>query len=42
MIRVQVADLTACGRWLTTQLLGDPAIAQVDSRITMKLVKQQR
>jgi DNA-binding Lrp family transcriptional regulator len=41
-IRVQVADSAAYERWLTTQLLGDPAIARVDSRITMKLVKLQR
>jgi DNA-binding Lrp family transcriptional regulator len=41
LIRVQVADLAAYERWLTTQLLGDPAIARVDSRITMKLVKLQ-
>ncbi|WP_068279264.1 Lrp/AsnC family transcriptional regulator [Aldersonia kunmingensis] len=38
-IRVQVADLAAYERWLTTQLMGDPAIARVDSRITMKLIK---
>jgi DNA-binding Lrp family transcriptional regulator len=42
LIRVQVADLASYERWLTTQLLGDPAIARVDSRITMKLVKLQR
>ncbi len=42
LIRVQVADLTSYERWLTTKLLGDPAIARVDSRITMKLVKLQR
>ncbi len=42
MIRVQVADLTAYERCLTTRLMGDPAIARVDSRITMKLVKHQR
>lgn len=42
LIRVQVADLAAYERWLTTQLLGDPAIARVDSRITMNLVKLQR
>jgi DNA-binding Lrp family transcriptional regulator len=39
LIRVQVADLASYERWLTTQLLGDPAIARADSRITMKLVK---
>jgi hypothetical protein len=41
-IRVQVADAAAFERWLTTQLLGDPAIIRVDSRITMKLVKSER
>jgi hypothetical protein len=41
-VRVQVADSDAYERWLTTKLLGDPAIARVDSRITMKVVKQQR
>jgi DNA-binding Lrp family transcriptional regulator len=40
-IRVQVADAAAYERWLTTQLLGDPAIARVDSRITMKVLKCQ-
>jgi DNA-binding Lrp family transcriptional regulator len=39
LIRVQVADLASYERWLTTHLLGDPAIARADSRITMKLVK---
>jgi DNA-binding Lrp family transcriptional regulator len=39
MIRVRVPDLTAYERWLTTQLMGDPAIARVDSRLTMTLVK---
>ncbi len=38
-LRVQVADGPAYERWLTTRLLGDPAIARVDSRITMKLIK---
>jgi DNA-binding Lrp family transcriptional regulator len=41
-IRVQVADAPSYEQWLTTQLLGDPAIARVDSRITMKLVRLQR
>ena len=40
LIRVQVADLEENERWLTTELLGDAAIARVDSRITMKVVKQ--
>ena len=31
LLRVQVADLPAYERWLTTQLMGDPAIARVDS-----------
>ena len=39
-IRVQVPDTEAYERWLTTKLIGDPAIARVDSRITMKLIKQ--
>ncbi|WP_442972735.1 Lrp/AsnC family transcriptional regulator [Rhodococcus sp. G-MC3] len=38
-IRVRVADLAAFEKWLTTQLMGDPAIARVDSRITMKVLK---
>jgi DNA-binding Lrp family transcriptional regulator len=42
LIRVQVADLPAYERWLTTQLMGDPAIARVDSRITMELLKLRR
>jgi DNA-binding Lrp family transcriptional regulator len=42
VIRVQVADLAAYERWLTTQLMGDPAIARVDSRITMKTIKTDR
>jgi DNA-binding Lrp family transcriptional regulator len=42
LVRVQVADLPAYERWLTTQLMGDPAIARVDSRITMKLLKLRR
>jgi hypothetical protein len=41
-IRVQVADAASYEQWLTTQLLGDPAIIRVDSRITMNLVKSQR
>jgi hypothetical protein len=41
-IRVQVADSDGYERWLTTELLGDPAIARVDSRITREVVKQQR
>ena len=39
ILRVRVADAPAYERWLTTGLLGDPAIARVDSRITMKLIK---
>ena len=42
VIRVQVADLAAYEHWLTTQLMGDPAIARVDSRITMKTIKTDR
>jgi len=40
-IRVQTADLESYEVWLTTRLLGDPAIARVDSRLTMKLVKDR-
>ena len=42
LLRVQVADLPAYERWLSSQLMGDPAIARVDSRITMKLLKLRR
>ena len=42
LIRVRTADADAYERWLTTRLLGDPAIARVDSRITMKLIKSLR
>jgi DNA-binding Lrp family transcriptional regulator len=38
-IRVQVADLAAYERWVTTRVMGDPAIARVDSRLTMKVIK---
>jgi DNA-binding Lrp family transcriptional regulator len=39
LIRVQVQDTATYEHWLTTQLLVDPAIARVDSRITMKVLK---
>ena len=39
MIRVQVANAEIYERWVTTPTMGDPAIARVDSRITMKLIK---
>ena len=42
VIRVQVADLAAYERLITTQLMGDPAIARVDSRITMNTIKTDR
>ncbi len=38
-IRAQVRDADVYERWLTTQIMGDPAIARVDSRITMKHIK---
>ena len=41
LIRVQVLDAATYERWLTTQLLVDPAIARVDSRITMKVLKRE-
>jgi DNA-binding Lrp family transcriptional regulator len=42
LIRVRVADAEGYERWLTTNLMGDPAISRVDSRLTMKLVKAAR
>ena len=39
IIRVRVADATEYERWLTTRLLSDPAIARVNSRVTMKKLK---
>ncbi|MBS4103036.1 Lrp/AsnC family transcriptional regulator [Tsukamurella paurometabola] len=39
LIRVRVADLATYERWVTTHLMGDPAIVRVDSRMTMKVVK---
>jgi hypothetical protein len=39
LIRGRVADTHAYEKQVTTHLLGDPAIARVDSRITMKVVK---
>ena len=42
LIRVRTVDADAYERWLTTRLLGDPAISRVDSRITMKLIKSLR
>ena len=41
LIRVQVANAEIYERWLTTRLMGDPAIARVDSRITMKVIKRR-
>jgi DNA-binding Lrp family transcriptional regulator len=41
-IRTQTADIASYERWLTTQLMGDPAVARVDSRITMKVLKSDR
>lgn len=42
LIRVRVADPAAYERWLMSNLLGDPAIARVDSRMTMKTIKSGR
>ncbi len=39
IIRVRVADADEYERWLTTRLMSDPAIARVDSRVTMKTLK---
>ncbi|TDZ42980.1 Leucine-responsive regulatory protein [Mycobacteroides franklinii] len=41
-IRVQTAGLAAYEQWLSIKLMGDPAIARVDSRLTMKLLKSRR
>ncbi|MDF1704897.1 MAG: Lrp/AsnC family transcriptional regulator [Aeromicrobium sp.] len=41
LIRVRVRDLAEYESWLTTRLIGHPAIARVDSRITMKLLKHE-
>jgi Transcriptional regulators len=41
LVRVRVADIRAYETWLTTYLRGDPAIARVDSRITMKVIKSE-
>jgi DNA-binding Lrp family transcriptional regulator len=38
-IRVQVADVVQYERWLTTKIMGNSAIARMDSRLTMKLIK---
>lgn len=40
LIRVRTADLEAYEQWVTTKLLGDPAIARIDSRLTMKVLKR--
>ncbi len=40
MIRVRTADIAAYERWVTARLLGDPAIARIDSRLTMKVLKR--
>lgn len=39
LIRVRTANLDTYEQWLTTRLMGDPAIARVDSRLTMKILK---
>ena len=39
LIRVRVADAEEYERWLSTQLFSDPAVARVDSRVTMKVLK---
>ena len=38
-IRVQVADVAEYERWLTTKIMGNSAIARMDSRLTMKVIK---
>jgi DNA-binding Lrp family transcriptional regulator len=39
-IRVRVRDVTHYEQWLTSHIMGDPAIARMDSRLTMKLIKR--
>ncbi|MDF0532495.1 Lrp/AsnC family transcriptional regulator [Tsukamurella sp. 8F] len=39
VMRVRVRDLDAYERWLIDSLMGDPAIARVDSRMTIKVLK---
>ena len=41
LIRVQDANTETYERWLTTRLMGEPAIARDDSRITMKVIKRR-
>ena len=38
-IRVRVRDSEQYEQWLTKGLLGNPGVARVDSRITMKVIK---
>jgi len=39
LIRVRVRDTAEYERWVTADLMGDPAIARLDSRMTMKVLK---
>lgn len=40
-IRVRVRDAEHYEEWLTKGLLGNPGVARVDSRMTMKVIKAQ-
>jgi DNA-binding Lrp family transcriptional regulator len=40
-IRVRVRDVTHYEEWLTSSIMGDAAIARMDSRLTMKLIKRR-
>lgn len=40
-IRVRVKDSEHYEKWLTKGLLGDPGVARVDSRLTMKVIKSE-
>ncbi len=40
-IRVRVRDVTQYEQWLTSNVMGDSAIARMDSRLTMKLIKRR-
>jgi DNA-binding Lrp family transcriptional regulator len=39
-IRVRVRDVGHYEQWLTNHIMGDNAIARMDSRLTMKLIKR--
>ena len=40
-IQVRVRDVTSDEKWLTSSSMGDASIARMDSRLTMKLIKNR-